>query len=349
MSESIAFAETPTAQLAAASRDAGLDHLAGRLDTLWRWLADDLVALEAALSDVGHDGTDLGWRAARYLLARPGKRIRPVCLALAARVGGHGFDDAVRDAAVACELVHTATLLHDDVIDEGTERRGVPAARRVYGNTASVLGGDHLLVEALRRTEGAAHGELLDVVAAMVNAEAMQLERRRRFDGDRAAYFRIVEGKTAALFRWALRAGGRLAALPPEAVQTLGEVGTSLGVAFQLVDDLLDLEGDPEITGKSACADLREGKLTWPLLLAAEREPDLAARLQLYASADNELDPRVAARLVDDVRATGAIDAARREAVHHGARARAALERLPDGRARDALATVVDAALAREA
>ena len=352
MSDSTAVAVEVAPALAAASSRAGWDGLAGRLDALWRWMAEDVALLERALSGVGPEHRDLGWRSARYLLDRPGKRIRPVCLALAARCGGRAFDDAVRDTAVACELVHAATLLHDDVIDEGLERRGVPAARRVYGNSASVLGGDHLLVEALRRVDAALpemRGELLDVVAAMVGAEALQLERRRRFDPDRALYLKVVRGKTSSLFRWALRAGGVLAALPPDAVDALAVFGDGLGVAFQLVDDLIDLEGDPAATGKSACADLREGKLTWPLLLAAERDPDLAVRLRLFAAADNDLDPRVAARLVDDVRRTGALDATRREALRHGERARAALKALPADRARDALATVLDAALAREA
>ncbi len=349
MSESIAFAQAPTARLARASRSVGLDQIAGRLEGLWCWLADDLTALSVALTEVGERGDDLGWRAARYLLECPGKRIRPVCLGLAARLGGRPFDDSVLDAAVACELVHTATLLHDDVVDEGDERRGVPAARRVYGNSASVLGGDHLLVEALRRVRGPLRDELLDAVGAMVGAEAMQLEGRRRFDGNRETYFKVVDGKTASLFRWALRAGGRVGGLPDDAIEVLGEFGTALGVAFQLVDDVLDLEGDPATTGKSACADVREGKLTWPLLLAAEREPDIAARLRLYAAADNTLDPRVAARLVEDVRRTGAIEAARAEALHYGAKAHCALERLPAGRANDALATVVETTLTREA
>ncbi len=352
MSDSTAAAVEVERALATVSTRAALDGLAGRLDGLWRWLAEDVALLEHALSGVGSGTRDLGWRSARYLLDRPGKRIRPVCLALAARAGGRGFDDAVRDAAVACELVHAATLLHDDVIDEGLERRGVPAARRVYGNSASVLGGDHLLVEALRRIDVALpemRGELLDVVGAMVGAEALQLERRRRFEPDRGLYVTVVKGKTASLFRWAVRAGGVLGGLPPGAVDALAVYGDALGVAFQLIDDVIDLEGDPAITGKSACVDLREGKLTWPLLLAAERDPDVAIRLRLYAAADNDLDPRVAARLVEDVRRTGALDATRQEALRHGERARAALDALPADRARDALETVLDAALAREA
>src|SRR5690606_25678383 len=190
-----------------------------------------------------------------------------------------GLDAQVRDLAVACELVHAATLLHDDVIDEGTERRGAPAARVIYGNSASVLAGDALFTEALRLVGRAGVpgllDELLTVIAEMVDAEALQLERRGRLDLSREAYLRVIRGKTATLFRWALRAGGGAAGLGAGQVDALGEAGASLGLAFQLTDDLLDLDGDPAVTGKDALADLRQGKVTWPVILACEREPDL--------------------------------------------------------------------------
>ncbi len=336
-------------RLAAATRRHGLGELAERLSGLWHWLAADLAALEGALAEVGAGRRDLGWRSARYLLERPGKRIRPVCLALAARAGGRGLDPEVRDAAVAAELVHAATLLHDDVIDAGTDRRGAPPARLVYGNSASVLGGDHLLVEALRRVPGESGAELLEVVSEMVAAEALQLERRRRFEPDRDVYLEVVSGKTAALFRWALRAGARLGGLDRAQIDALGRYGDALGMAFQLVDDVLDLDGDPAVTGKNAGADLREGKLTWPLLHAAGADPDVAARLRVLAAADEDPDPRVAARLIEDVRATGAFAATRAEAERYAGVARGALEVAVAGRVRDALEVVLDAALGREA
>jgi octaprenyl-diphosphate synthase len=336
--------------LAEVAAEYGLTSLANRLGDLWTWLAVDLSALESSLADVGAGQPDLGWRSARYLLARPGKRIRPVCLALAARLGDRPMDKQVREAAIACELVHAATLLHDDVVDEGHMRRGAPAARRVYGNSACVLGGDHLLVDALQhvqRSVPSMHGASLETLAEMVSAEAMQLQRRRRFDPDRAAYMTIVRGKTAALFRWALQAGGVLGGLDDAAVAALGRFGMSLGVAFQMIDDALDLDGDPSETGKSACADIREGKMTWPLLLASERCDEIAARLRVVAASDADIDADVAADLVARIAATGALTDTRSEAEAHANRAREQLLLLPQGRARDALSTIVDAALQR--
>lgn len=341
------MSEHTQSALVTVARRASLDDLAARLDALQRWLRDDLGALDAALGAVGPADGDLAWQAGRYLLARPGKRMRPLCTLLAARLGGRPFDAPVQGVAIACELVHAATLLHDDVIDQGETRRGVPAARVVYGNSVSVLAGDHLLIDALRRVEAPAlRAALLDVIAEMVAGEALQLERRGRFEPDRATWLRIVRGKTAALFRYALWAGGALGGLPPEQLEALSELGDHVGIAFQLVDDLLDLSGDPAVMGKSACADLREGKLTWPLILAAERDPALADRMRAIAR-----DPGVtagdAAALVAAVRALGVLDAARARAQVHIDQAATALRRLPAGPANAALQTLIHAVLRR--
>lgn len=343
------------APLAAVSSRQGLDPLADRLLDLRAWLAQDMAEVDRALapnvrSAEGRPG-DLAERAASYLLARPGKRIRPLCVVLAARLadspGKNGVNDrAVHDLAAACELVHAATLLHDDVIDEGTERRGVPAARVVYGNSASVLAGDHLLVEALRGVRRTGMSSLLDglldVIARMVEAEAMQLEQRGRFEPARATYEAIVDGKTAALFRWGLRAGGTVAGLGEEALGRLDGVGRQFGMAFQLVDDVLDFEGDPETTGKATLTDLREGKLTWPLIIACEVDDTLLADLRAVLPNGADL-PELSAR----VEATGALQATRRTAQDRAEAACAHLRALPDGPARRAIQAVVEAAVVR--
>src|SRR5262249_20100903 len=153
-----------------------------------------------------------------------------------------------RAYAVAVELVHNATLLHDDVVDLGDKRRGADTARVVYGNAASIFAGDFLLIEALRRIQAAGLPAVLDkgldVIRQMVIAETLQLESRGRVRSSIDDYFRIVEGKTASLFQWAMFAGARAGGVSPEIEGALETYGLKLGVAFQLVDDVLDVAGD---------------------------------------------------------------------------------------------------------
>lgn len=339
------------APLTRVSQRESLGGLSDRLLDIQGWLKGELAELASEMAP-GASGDDLAGRAADWILARPGKRIRPLCVLLSARLGGRHLDDTVRDLAVACELVHAATLLHDDVIDMGTERRGAPTARLVYGNSASVLGGDHLLVTALRRVRRTGFptllGSLLDVISQMIAAEAMQLEGRGRFEPDRDAYMKIVRGKTAALFRWGLEAGGTAGGLHADEVIALGQVGTSLGIAFQLVDDVLDLHGDPSVTGKDTLVDLSEGKLTWPLILASERDPGLGRTLATVANDPRVMaDPALCGELQARVVKTGALDDTREEARRHARKARALLEMVPHGSPRTALEAVVQASIAR--
>lgn len=337
-------------ELAQVSRRRSLIPLEARLLRLKLWLKEDLRDLDRALGAVVSADDDLALRAASHMLGVPGKRLRPLCVVISARLGGRELDDDVTALAIAAELVHAATLLHDDVLDEGTERRGVPAARVVYGNSVSILAGDHLLVEALRRVHGAGHPELmttlLDAVSEMVAAEARQLERRGRFLPDRRTYLDVIRGKTAALFRWCLHAGGSLGGLPPDSLSALASAGLSLGLAFQLVDDVLDLEGDAEQIGKEPFADLREGKLTWPVILACERDPELLTAMRAFVEAP-ESAPLGAAQLAARVRATGATGDTRAFAATQADQALSRLDALPAGRARRALELVLEAATSR--
>jgi len=336
-------------RLSTVCRARDLDTLGERLSTLARLVERDLGRVEAELlSAVAPPATHerIVARGAAHLVASGGKRLRPTCVVLAARVGGE-VTDAARTLAVAVELVHSATLLHDDVVDLGEARRGRPTSRAIYGNSASIFAGDWLLVEALRRVRRVASsevlGSLLDAIEEMIFAESLQLENRGRLVLDEAVWRRVAEGKTASLFAWAMLAGARAGGASDEETAALQRFGLRLGTAFQAVDDVIDFDGDPRTTGKALFADLREGKTTYPLILAARRDPGLAARLAAGASDDDSF----AVEVLDALRRTGSLDEARAFAADQGEQARAELALVREGPARDALTTVLETTLAR--
>ena len=343
-------------------RGQGLDGFAERLRAMAELSSDDMRAVELALGALPR-GRDLVLRSVNHLLDLGGKRLRPLCVALASRVGG-SFGPQAHELAVSVELVHSATLLHDDVIDVGERRRGAPTSRMLYGNAASIFAGDWLLTEALRRVRQAdvpgTLDRLLAVIQEMILAESVQLECRGRVNADRAAYFQIVEGKTASLFRWALDAGGRAGGLDEEHCHALASYGMHMGVAFQAVDDLLDLTGSSASTGKALFTDLCEGKITYPLILGLEREPGLRSVLEelLERGRGPEKETEAAGLEATDteplvrhilavLHRTGSAEDCRLFARERAATAVRCLASLPAGEAREALETVAAAAVER--
>jgi octaprenyl-diphosphate synthase len=316
--------------LATARRTPGLAASSARLDELAVLLGGDLRALERLLAEaVPADGRPIT-SAARHLLLAPGKRLRPMLTLLAGSLAGLARTRLL-DAALAAELVHGATLLHDDVIDDGDLRRGLPAARVVWGNSVSVLAGDFALIRALERIAGygcaALVGEALTMLGRMVEAEALQLATRGQVEGARERYWAVARGKTASLFEWAARAGAVLAG-DLDLAERLGLFAAGCGVAFQIMDDVRDLGcgGD-----KTLFADLREGKVTLPVALALERDPGLRTLLAAGTTDDggDALGAAVAAgSLAARVRACGAADEARRIAAKHVDEATARLDPL---------------------
>lgn len=341
-------------RLAGVSGARGAVDLRQRLANLARFVRADLVDFEAELMTIPR-GARVVQQAAHHLLDLRGKHLRPLCVALGSRFG-EGFTARARACAVAVELVHTATLLHDDVVDVAERRRGKPTSAVVYGNAASIFAGDWLLVAALRRIASAGVEGLLDkmlsVIDEMILAESIQLERRGRIVADRSEYFRIVEGKTAALFRWAMIAGARCAELDDKGLAALERYGIHLGVAFQAVDDELDFAGFAGTeanaeTGKDPLVDLREGKMTFPLIVALEREAALHARMEAVLADESPSNAELTS-IAHAVRGTGALAATRELAEQHVALALDALAALPAGVARDSLETVALASLERQ-
>lgn len=329
----------------------GLDDLSAHLADLADLVKWDMSALERAIQSLP-EGDSIVHKSAHHLLEIAGKRLRPMCVVLASRLGS-GLDERSREFGVAVELVHCATLLHDDVVDAGEQRRGAPAARTLYGNAASIFAGDWLLVDALRRVRAAEMPDvlvrLLDIIDEMIFAEAIQLENRGKVDARMRTYMQVVEGKTAALFRWAMFAGARAGGLDESQCQALEAYGRHLGVAFQLIDDHLDYAGERRSLGKSPFTDLREGKMTHPVIVALERDASLRSTLEdLVTGATDEVPEDTKARLLAALDRTGALESTREVAIREAEAACEALADLPQSRARDALFTVARATVHRE-
>jgi octaprenyl-diphosphate synthase len=314
----------------------GLDGRARqRLAAIQGIFEQELAYLEAELGKVAEDGVYPGTAAARHLVGVAGKRVRPLTLLLSAACFG-AVTDSARELAVVAELVHSATLLHDDVIDDSPLRRGRPAARAIFGNAVSVLAGDLLLTHALDRTLRAAPETMPDLLLTLrrlVDGEVVQLRGRVELEVSESAYFRILEDKTASLFGWAARAGARVAGALAAEAEALGRFGESMGVAFQLVDDALDYEGDTAEMGKALLSDLGEGKVTLPLVLALAREPGLADGLARARAGDGE----AALGLGKAVRRMEVCDDVRRRAEGETDRALAALGEVRPSPAREML------------
>ncbi|MFM8767358.1 MAG: polyprenyl synthetase family protein [Rubrivivax sp.] len=274
----------------------------------------------------------------RYIVEAGGKRVRPRLLLLFADALGHE-GSAQHELAATVEFIHTATLLHDDVVDESSLRRGRATANALFGNAASVLVGDFLYSRAFQMMVSVNRMRVLDVVADATNviAEGEVLQLMNMHDPDLAVddYLQVIRFKTAKLFEASARLGAILGNADPSTEEACADFGRCLGTAFQLVDDLLDYEGRSEELGKNVGDDIREGKATLPILLAMER--CLPDEREMLRQAIRTGEVEGLNQIIDVVRRTGAIESTRAAAEQEIERARANLEVLPAGRAREAL------------
>jgi octaprenyl-diphosphate synthase len=272
-----------------------------------------------------------------HLLGAGGKRLRPLLSVLAVRAVECSLEQGIA-AGCAAELIHTATLFHDDVVDNGDVRRGRPAARMIYGNGLAVLVGDFCLARGLDLV--AATGSIAMVrslaatVTEMAEGEVAQLEGAGDADVTIARYLRVVDRKTASLMAWCSRVGG---VLEEPMDGALGRYGRALGRAFQIIDDILDCTTEETTTtGKTAGRDLQEGKLTMPVLLACESDPGLRARIR-EALGEKGIAAEQARAILAQVRAAGGVERARRRALGFADEAAHELLLLPPSSYRDAL------------
>ncbi|WP_371059657.1 polyprenyl synthetase family protein [Rhodosalinus sp. 5P4] len=285
-----------------------------------------------------------------HLVEAGGKRLRPMLVLAAARLCGYTGAHHLRLAATV-EFIHTATLLHDDVVDESRQRRGRPTANLLWDNKSSVLVGDYLFARAFQLMVETGSLEVLDILsnaaATIAEGEVLQLQAARNLATTEETYLQVVRGKTAALFSAATEAGGVIADAPEDVRRALFAYGDALGIAFQIADDLLDFRGDATATGKNVGDDFRERKLTLPIIKAvaradAEQRAFWTRVIEKGDQRDGDLDH--ALELMDR---HGTLAATRDEAMAWAARAREALGAVPPHEFRDILGEISDYVVAR--
>ncbi|GAB2522567.1 polyprenyl synthetase family protein [Lysobacter humi (ex Lee et al. 2017)] len=292
-------------------------------------------------------------QVAEYIVGAGGKRLRPMLLLLAAGAcgGPQAVDGRAHQLAAVVEFIHTATLLHDDVVDESDLRRGRRTANAVWGNAASVLVGDFLYSRSFQLMVELQRMEVMQILADTTNriaeGEVLQLLHIRNPDTDEPAYLRVIERKTAVLFAAATRLGALLADADAARCEAFEAYGMALGYAFQIADDVLDYAADADALGKNLGDDLAEGKATLPLIHAmAHSDAATSARLREIVEAGDAgaLDEVVAA-----IRRTGGLDYSRARAAEYADRAVAALAEMPSGPYVDALRALARYAVDRGA
>jgi heptaprenyl diphosphate synthase len=305
------------------------------------WLVDDLLRVETLLLETaGASDHALVREPAIHLINAGGKRLRPALVLIASRAGNPGSLETDLSAA-SVELVHLATLYHDDVIDETSIRRGVPTVSARWGTEVAVLVGDYLFARACELAADAG-GEVPKLLARAIAdvCEGQVAETATVDDTTRSvdSYLATVAMKTGALFRVACELGASTSGAPADARAALVTYGSALGTTFQVVDDLLDLTGSKDVIGKEPGTDLREGVFTLPVLIARDRRPELREML----AAERDLTV-----ILPLLRETGALEAALDFAVDQARTARDALHTLPDSPWRTTLETVIDGVIAQ--
>jgi len=327
------------------ARDANAG-LKGMLDLV----AEDMGAVNRIILDKAISDVDLIPTLAHHLIDSGGKRLRPMLTIAAAKLIGAKGDGPVRMAA-AVEFMHTATLLHDDVVDESDVRRGKKSARIVWGNQASVLVGDFLLGQAFRMMVdvGSLPGlKILSHAAAVIaEGEVMQLAAAKNMATTEDEYLAIINAKTAALFSAAAEVSPALIGRPVEEQAALKSYGRNLGIAFQLVDDALDYGGDSERLGKSVGDDFREGKITLPVILAFRRGTEAEREFWQKALVEGDSGDENLNRAIGLIKRHRTIEATLERARTYGAMAQDALAIFPDSVPRRALLDVVDFCVSR--
>ena len=279
-------------------------------------IARDMAAMDEVISSMLQTGVPLVGQVCEYIISAGGKRLRPALLLLVS--GALGYEDKHRHTlAAVVEFIHTATLLHDDVVDESTLRRGRDTANQLFGNAASVLVGDFLYSRAFQMMVSVGQMRVMEVLADATNViaegEVLQLMNMHDATLDEGSYLRVIRSKTAKLFEASARLAPIMSGAEPAIENACARYGQALGTAFQVIDDVLDYEGDAAVLGKNLGDDLREGKVTLPIIFALQKTQ--GADHALLVDAIEHINEDRLPEVLAIIRASGAIDAARQAAL----------------------------------
>lgn len=330
----------------------GLDEVAAKPhERLAAHLAGDLDAVNALIRErMASEHAPRIPEVTAHLVEAGGKRLRPMLTLASARMCG--FEGVHHlNLAAAVEFIHTATLLHDDVVDESGQRRGRPTANLLWDNTSSVLVGDYLFARSFQLMVETGSIEVLDILAnaaaTIAEGEVLQLTAAQNLATDAETYLKIIRGKTAALFAAATEVGGVIADVPQAQIEALNTYGDALGIAFQIADDLLDYGGDAAATGKNVGDDFRDRKLTLPLIKAVAEADDEERAFWVRViekgdQRDGDLEQALAL-----MERHGTMEATRAEALGWAETAKTALTGLPEHPIREMLHDLADYVVAR--
>ncbi len=315
-------------------------------DRMAAYLSADMTAVNDLIRDrMASEHAPRIPEVTAHLIEAGGKRLRPMLTLAAALLCGYKGSDHVKLAATV-EFIHTATLLHDDVVDESAQRRGRPTANLLWDNKSSVLVGDYLLARSFLLMVETGSLRVLEILsnasATISEGEVLQLTAATDLGTDEGIYLQVVRGKTAALFSAATEVGGVIAGAPEERVKALFDYGDALGIAFQIADDLLDYQGDSAATGKNVGDDFRERKLTLPVIKAVAQATDeerafWKRTIEKGDQRDGDLEQALALMAKYQT-----LEATRQDAVAWADRAKTALDTLPPHDIRDMLRDLAD-------
>ena len=312
-----------------------------KLEDLYQNIFPFLLQTERALQDVASRGKGMIPEIVNYVIQAGGKRLRPAMVVLSAQLGGSQTDDAITVGA-ASELIHLATLMHDDIVDRAVLRHQKPTAAVAFGDEVAILLGDFLYVEAFSLLSSINDPHLVELFAkatrAMCQGEINQVRRRFALDLSLSEYLSFIDNKTATLMGAAMKGGARLARLSTDQATALGHYGWNLGMAFQIIDDTLDLVGEEDVTGKTLRTDLVNGKLTLPLIWLRDKLNDADRETFLAYLRDPNGDN--IQHIITWVKDSGAIKEGLRQAANFALQAKTALQSFPDSTPKQTLSAI---------